>query len=144
MKRRPPRSTRTVSLSPYTPPFSSVYFRQAEALLTRSETGLAGLRLTKAQSDNFLAVPLGGTVPVGGAAPLTLADQQNGTVIAAGLPSELLVARPDILAAEGRLRAACANNGAARRSEQQWSGRQSLRRTSSGSHRLKKKMNSIL
>src|SRR3546814_8544929 len=69
--------------------------------------------LTKAQSDNFLAVLLGGPVPVGGAAPLTLADQKNGTVIAAGLPSELMVARPAILAAEERLRAARANIGAA-------------------------------
>src|SRR3546814_20289968 len=74
---------------------SALDFRQAESLLTQAETELAGLRLTKAQSDNFLAVLLGGPVPVGGAAPLTLADQKNGTVIAAGLPSELMVARPD-------------------------------------------------
>src|SRR3546814_3428709 len=93
---------------------SALDFRQAESLLTQAETELAGLRLTKAQSDNFLAVLLGGPVPVGGAAPLTLADQKNGTVIAAGLPSELMVARPDILAAEERLRAARANIGAAR------------------------------
>src|SRR3546814_6951197 len=33
----------------------------------------------------------------------TLADQKNGTVIAAGLPSELMVTRPDILAAEEKL-----------------------------------------
>src|SRR3546814_7048556 len=46
--------------------------------------------------------------------PLTLADQKNGTVIAAGLPSELMVTRPDILAAEEKLRAARANIGAAR------------------------------
>lgn len=93
---------------------SALDFRQAESLLTQAETELAGLRLTKAQSDNFLAVLLGGPVPVGRAAPLTLADQKNGTVIAAGLPSELMVARPDILAAEERLRAARANIGAAR------------------------------
>src|SRR3546814_17218916 len=67
---------------------SALDFRQAESLLTQAETELAGLRLTKAQSDNFLAVLLGGPVPVGGAAPLTLADQKTGTVIAAGLPSE--------------------------------------------------------
>src|SRR3546814_2317739 len=40
--------------------------------------------------------------------------QKNGTVIAAGLPSELMVTRPDILAAEEKLRAARANIGAAR------------------------------
>src|SRR3546814_4985855 len=63
---------------------------------------------------NFLAVLLGGPVPVGLTVPLTLADQKNGTVIAAGLPSELMVTRPDILAAEEKLRAARANIGAAR------------------------------
>src|SRR3546814_8924608 len=57
---------------------------------------------------------LGGPVPVGLTVPLTLADQKNGTVIAAGLPSELMVTRPDILAAEEKLRAARANIGAAR------------------------------
>src|SRR3546814_4166644 len=112
MIRRPPRSTRTDTLFPYTTLFrsrqeglriaarrleagvtSALDFRQAESLLTQAETELAGLRLTKPQSDNFLAVLLGGPVPVGGASLLTLAVQTTGTVIAAGLPSELLVAR---------------------------------------------------
>src|SRR3546814_10481260 len=77
-------------------------------------TELASLRLAEAQSENFLAVLLGGPVPVGLTVPLTLADQKTGTVIAAGLPSELMVTRPDILAAEEKLRAARANIGAAR------------------------------
>src|SRR3546814_6990741 len=102
MIRRPPRSTRTDTLFPYTTLFRSYFasreaderialaeatvrsrqeglriaarrleagvtsaldFRQAESLLTQAETELAGLRLTKAQSDNFLAVLLGGPVP---------------------------------------------------------------------------------
>src|SRR3546814_4624128 len=79
---------------------SALDFRQAESLLTQAETELASLRLAEAQSENFLAVLLGGPVPVGLTVPLTLADQKNGTVIAAGLPSELMVTRPDILAAE--------------------------------------------
>src|SRR3546814_11826452 len=86
MIRLPPRSTRTDTLFPYPTLFRS----------------------------NFLAVLLGGPVPVGLTVPLTLADQKNGTVIAAGLPSELMVTRPDILAAEEKLRAARANIGAAR------------------------------
>jgi multidrug efflux system outer membrane protein len=45
---------------------------------------------------------------------LPLARQKSGTTIAAGLPSELMVTRPDILAAEERLRASRANVGAAR------------------------------
>ena len=93
---------------------SALDFRQAESLLTQAETELAGLRLTRARSDNFLAVLVGGPIPANLPAPLTLAQQRSGTTIAAGLPSELLVVRPDILAAEERLRASRANIGAAR------------------------------
>jgi multidrug efflux system outer membrane protein len=93
---------------------SALDFRQAESLLTQAETELAGLRLARAQSDNFLAVLTGGPVPADLPAPLPLADQKSGITIAAGLPSDLLVVRPDILAAEERLRAARANIGAAR------------------------------
>lgn len=93
---------------------SALDFRQAESLLTQAETELAGLRLTKAQSDNFLTVLVGGPIEQALPQPLSLASQKNGTTIAAGLPSELLVARPDVLAAEERLRAARANIGAAR------------------------------
>lgn len=93
---------------------SALDFRQAESLLTQAETELAGLRLAKAQSDNFLTVLVGGPIAEALPQPLSLASQKNGTTIAAGLPSELLVARPDVLAAEERLRAARANIGAAR------------------------------
>ena len=93
---------------------SALDFRQAESLLTQAETELAGLRLAKAQSDNFLTVLVGGPIEQALPQPLSLASQKNGTTIAAGLPSELLVARPDVLAAEERLRAARANIGAAR------------------------------
>ncbi|WP_324749768.1 efflux transporter outer membrane subunit [Sphingomonas sp. LY54] len=93
---------------------SALDSRQAESLLTQAETELAGLRLARAQSDNFLAVLTGGPVPTDLPAPLPLAEQKSGITIAAGLPSDLLVVRPDILAAEERLRAARANIGAAR------------------------------
>jgi multidrug efflux system outer membrane protein len=93
---------------------SALDFRQAESLLTQAETELAGLHLAKAQSDNFLAVLTGGPIPASLPAPLPLARQKSGTTIAAGLPSELMVTRPDILAAEERLRASRANVGAAR------------------------------
>ncbi len=93
---------------------SALDFRQAESLLTQAETELAGLRLARARSDNFLAVLVGGPIPGNLPAALPLAGQKSGTTIAAGLPSDLLVARPDILAAEERLRAARANIGAAR------------------------------
>src|SRR3546814_1046422 len=135
---------------------SALDVREAESLLTQAETELASLRLAEAQSENFLAVLLGGPVPVGLTVPLTLADQKNGTVIAAGLPSELMVTRPDILAAEEKLRAARANIGADRaaffpsisltgsigfasRSEEQTSELQSLMRISYAVFCLKKK-----
>ena len=92
---------------------SALDFRQAESLLTQAETERAGLRLAKARSDNFLAMLVGGIVPAPLPAPLPLASQK-GAPIAAGLPSELMAARPDIVAAEERLRAARANIGAAR------------------------------
>jgi multidrug efflux system outer membrane protein len=93
---------------------SALDFRQAESLLTQAETELAGLRLTKAQNDNFLAVLVGGPVAGGLPPPVPLSAQKNGVVIAAGVPSELMVTRPDVIAAEERLRAARANIGAAR------------------------------
>ncbi|RJF93606.1 efflux transporter outer membrane subunit [Sphingomonas cavernae] len=93
---------------------SALDFRQSESLLTQAETELAGLKLVKAQSDNFLAVLTGGPLPGTLPTPLPLARQASPAELAAGLPSELLVARPDIIAAEEQLRAARANIGAAR------------------------------
>lgn len=93
---------------------SALDFRQAESLLTQAETQLASLRLAQAQSENFLAVLVGGPIAIPLPEPLPLDRQRSDVTIAAGLPSELLVVRPDILAAEERLRAARANIGAAR------------------------------
>lgn len=93
---------------------SALDFRQAETLLTQAETSLASLRLAKAQGDNFLNVLTGGPITTPLPNSLTLAHQADGVNLAAGLPSDLLNARPDILAAEERLRAARANIGAAR------------------------------
>jgi len=93
---------------------SALDFRQAESLLTQAETDLAGLRLERAQGENALAVLVGGPVAQPLPDGLPLARQATALTIAAGLPADLLVARPDILAAEERLRAANANIGAAR------------------------------
>jgi multidrug efflux system outer membrane protein len=93
---------------------SALEFRQAESLLPQAEAQLAALRLTRAQAEDALGVLVGG--PIEGPLPdgLPLAQQVNDLTLAAGLPSELLVARPDIIAAEEQLRAASANIGAAR------------------------------
>ena len=93
---------------------SALDYRQSETLLTQAETQLASLKLGKAQADNFLAVLTGGPVAGPLPAPLPLVAQAGSPALTAGLPSDLLVARPDIVAAEERLRAARANVGAAR------------------------------
>jgi multidrug efflux system outer membrane protein len=93
---------------------SELDFRQAESLLTDAETQLAGLRLTRARSENALTVLVGGPIDTVLPAPLPLTQQMSTTPVAAGLPSTLLTARPDIIAAEEQLRAARANIGAAR------------------------------
>ena len=93
---------------------SALDSRQAETLLTQAETELAALRLAKARSDNLLATLVGGPIDEPLPEALPLAQQGQLEALAAGLPSDLLNARPDILAAEERLRAARANIGAAR------------------------------
>jgi multidrug efflux system outer membrane protein len=93
---------------------SALEFRQAETLLTQAETELAALHLARAQSENLLAVLVGGPMEEPLPDPLPLAQQIDLQQLAPGLPSEVLTARPDILAAEERLLAARASVGAAR------------------------------
>lgn len=93
---------------------SALDYRQAETLLTQAETELAALRFTKAQNDNLLATLVGRVITDPLPEPLPLAEQTRLETLAAGLPSDLLANRPDIVAAELRLRAARANIGAAR------------------------------
>jgi len=93
---------------------SALDFNQARALLTQAETDRAGLRLTRAQQQNFLTELIGGEPPEALPPAKALALQTNPVTLSAGLPSELLLVRPDILAAEERLRAARANIGVAR------------------------------
>lgn len=93
---------------------SALDFSQAETLLSQAEVQLAILRLARAESENFLTVLAGGAVAEPLPQALTLAEQSNPPALDAGLPSGLLVARPDIVAAEERLRAARANIGVAR------------------------------
>jgi outer membrane protein, multidrug efflux system len=57
---------------------------------------------------------VGGPIDPGLPPPVPLAEQTRVEALAAGIPSDLLTNRPDIVAAEERLRAARANIGAAR------------------------------
>lgn len=93
---------------------SALDTRQSETLLTQAETELAALRLARAEAQNLLRVLVGGTIPDDLPEPLPLDRQMPEPVLAAGLPSDLLTARPDIIAAEEQLRAARANIGVAR------------------------------
>lgn len=93
---------------------SALDFRQAETLLTQAESELAALRLSRARTRNFSYVLIGRPVPEDLPDAQPMAEQGIVRDIGAGLPSELLVNRPDIVAAEEQLRAARANIGAAR------------------------------
>jgi outer membrane protein, multidrug efflux system len=93
---------------------SALDFHQAESLLAQAEAALAGLQLNRERFNNLLFVLVGGPVPQPLPDALPLTQQMSPTVLGAGLPSELLLARPDVLAAEERLRSAEASVGAAR------------------------------
>lgn len=93
---------------------SALDFRQSESLLTQAQTELSALRLARAQAISFLMVLVGGPLQAELPQGMALAAQKPTQPLAAGLPSELLTARPDIVGAEEDLRAARANVGAAR------------------------------
>ena len=92
---------------------SALDLRQNEILVQSARASLATLTRQRAQAANALTLLVGkppGELP----AEKTLAEQNIVTDIPAGLPSDLLARRPDIRAAEQRLKAANANIGAAR------------------------------
>ena len=85
----------------------------ADGALQAARADLAGIERQRAAAASALAVLVGkpqGSLP----APGRLADQGIVGDLAAGIPSDVLVRRPDVLAAEQRLIAANANIGAAR------------------------------
>jgi NodT family efflux transporter outer membrane factor (OMF) lipoprotein len=92
---------------------SEIDFRQAETLYETARATLAQLRRQRAVDLDALALLLGAPVPADFRAP-------EGTTaikfpdVPAGLPSEVLTARPDVRQAEQQLIAANANIGAAR------------------------------
>lgn len=94
---------------------SALDYRQAEALLTQAQTEVASLRNQRAQQRNIVRLLVGSPIDEEALAPARrLSDQGIIRDINAGLPSELLTHRPDIIQAEEALRAARANIGAAR------------------------------
>ena len=93
---------------------SGLDYRQTEVLLTQAQTERSNLQLQRAQNRNLLDLLVGG--PTSGALPAALPLDAQGIVenITPGLPSDLLLNRPDIVQAEELLRASYADVGAAR------------------------------
>ena len=93
---------------------SELDFRQAEQLLEGARATLAQTQRQRALDENALVLLLGQALPADLPVAQPLAAQQGLAELPAGLPSDLLTRRPDVLAAEQQLLAANANIGAAR------------------------------
>ena len=93
---------------------SALDVRQAETLMESARADVARYTAQESQDANALALIVGSTVPVD-LLPARLSDiVSTVTEVPAGVPSEILTRRPDVLQAERALRAANANIGAAR------------------------------
>ncbi len=92
---------------------NALELRQSDTLVQSARVSLLALKRQHALSVNALQV-LVGTQIQPSASNQSLAKQEMLATIGAGLPSELLTQRPDIRAAEQRLRAMQANIAAAR------------------------------
>jgi multidrug efflux system outer membrane protein len=93
---------------------SALDLRSAEALVAGLEADISALEQQRELAQNALGLLVGRSIPGNLPAPLALSTPELMPVVRAGLPSELLTRRPDILAAEHTLKAANANIGAAR------------------------------
>ena len=88
-----------------------------QTLAAQARASIAQLSRQQAQDGNALALLLGQALPAELAAspsPTRLADEAWLAEVPAGLSSEVLLARPDVIAAEQSMRAAQANIAAAR------------------------------
>jgi outer membrane protein, multidrug efflux system len=88
--------------------------RQAETILEQTKANYAAQVRARAQDENMLVLLLGEPLPAHLPPATPLNSQSILADIPAGLPSDLLAQRPDIMEAEANLRAANANIGAAR------------------------------
>jgi len=88
--------------------------RQAETVVEQANANYSAQIRARAQAENALVLLLGQPLPVDLPPPVPLNSQTILADIPAGLPSDLLTRRPDIMQAEATLRGANANIGAAR------------------------------
>jgi multidrug efflux system outer membrane protein len=93
---------------------SELDYRQAEALYESARVTLAQVQRQRALDQNALVLLLGQPMPTDLPPPQPLMSRQTLTDLPVGLPSDVLVRRPDVLSAEQQLIAANANIGAAR------------------------------
>jgi outer membrane protein, multidrug efflux system len=93
---------------------SSLDLNQAQTTVDTARVDIARFTTQVAQDINALNLVVGSPVP-GGLLPQTLSESLTSVKeIQAGLPSDVLLARPDILQAENQLKGFNANIGAAR------------------------------
>ncbi|PKO54336.1 MAG: multidrug transporter, partial [Betaproteobacteria bacterium HGW-Betaproteobacteria-21] len=93
---------------------SALDLRQAQTAMERARADAARYAAQVAKDENALALLIGSQVPAR-LLPEKLVDAVSTiTDLPAGVPSEVLVRRPDVLQAERQLRAANASIGAAR------------------------------
>lgn len=93
---------------------SALDVRQNEALIESAKADYAQAVQAKEQAENALAVLINAPLPDNLPAPLPLAQQFKVERLPAGVPSEVLLKRPDVRSAEFALKQANANIGAAR------------------------------
>jgi len=93
---------------------SALDLHQSQTLQESARADLARYSAFVAQDENALALVVGAPVPAE-LLPATLTDSVSAAAeLPAGVPSDVLIRRPDILQAERALRAANASIGAAR------------------------------
>ncbi|HEX5392144.1 MAG TPA: efflux transporter outer membrane subunit [Rhodocyclaceae bacterium] len=89
-------------------------YLQAEGALETVKADLAALERQRVQAANALTLLVGAPLPVNLPAGRSLVDQGIEPDLAAGVPSDVLLRRPDVRGAEQRLIGSNANIGAAR------------------------------
>jgi multidrug efflux system outer membrane protein len=93
---------------------SELELRATEAQWQQARARVEQLRRTSQQATNALVVLVGQPLPANLPPPRPLAAQGMVCDLAPGIPSQVLLRRPDVLEAEHQLRSANANIGAAR------------------------------
>ena len=92
---------------------NALELRQSDTLVQSAQVSMLSLKRLQAQSMNALALLVGNSIKAS-TSSTSLSSNNITAEIGAGLPSELIAHRPDIRAAEQRLRSLQANIAAAR------------------------------